>query len=335
MRLLAAALLVLTTPTWAQKEIIFGSGKPPTYREEDLDRRFARSRVAKALDKGTDDPACQMLLGGLLAGVAEAAPFFHRRDENFSIDPHLVNAINTQLSTPRFPAQAYLMAMVRKVLIDRRLPDEWLATAEKIAPNVPLMDLAKLRYLNDGIRSIDSFLLSPPVLRDRYDVEVTRANSTFAKDAPAAFKDAYLDRDIAWNGGVFLVDAALSKKKKKKDAEGIEASLTWSPPPPPKTMQNFFESKKGPPPVAIRAILEPKQYVVLERLPKGRRLIVKGRLWDMKGAVTSVELRDALIFEDADWSRAVLGSPALVNQCPFAVNDLTGTAPNQPGGFAQ
>ena len=44
--------------------------------------------------------------------------------------------------------------------------------------------------------------------------------------------------------------------------------------------------------------------------------------------------RDALIFEDRDFSRGVyLGDPNAVAACPLAINELTGVAPVQPGGF--
>ncbi|MBS1150943.1 MAG: hypothetical protein H6Q89_2641, partial [Myxococcaceae bacterium] len=40
------------------------------------------------------------------------------------------------------------------------------------------------------------------------------------------------------------------------------------------------------------------------------------------------------LFEDRDFSRGVvLGDPNSVAQCPLAINELTGVAPVQPGGF--
>jgi len=52
--------------------------------------------------------------------------------------------------------------------------------------------------------------------------------------------------------------------------------------------------------------------------------------------VQDVELRDALIFQDRDWTQgSTLVDPNAVARCPLAVNDLTGAAPQQPGAFGQ
>ena len=49
----------------------------------------------------------------------------------------------------------------------------------------------------------------------------------------------------------------------------------------------------------------------------------------------ALEVRDGLIFDDRDWSSGVLlGRPQDVATCAVAINELTGTAPQQPGGFA-
>jgi hypothetical protein len=49
-----------------------------------------------------------------------------------------------------------------------------------------------------------------------------------------------------------------------------------------------------------------------------------------------VELRDALLFQDRDWTQGnTLVDPAAVARCPLAVNDLMGMAPFQPGAFGQ
>jgi hypothetical protein len=332
---LAAAL-----PAFAQKEVFFGPpGTEVLFKEQDIDRRFKKSKLGKALNAGTDNPACVQLIGGLLTALAEVGPYIHRRDENFTLDPTLLEALGTQLSTPAFPASAYLLAMVRRVLIDRKLPDEWLELAKKINPAVRIIDLGKLRMMNEGIKPIDSFLFSLPALRERYIEEVLSANSAVTSDVEASFKDDYVPRDIAW-GGARLVDAGLRKKTKKakfdpNEIQELIAILEWLPPDPNDRELNLLaKAATKPPPIRIFARLLPRQYLDLERLPIGKRLIVKGRFWKMDDSVTEVEVKDALLFEDRDWSRGViLGMPEVIAQCPLAVNELTGVAPVQPGGF--
>src|SRR5690242_9604151 len=111
MRRIALLLsIVIALPAFAQKEVFFGlpGAKQPIFKEQDIDRRFKKSRLGKALytGAGADDPNCLQLLGGLLTALAEAGPYFHRRDENFTLDPILLDAVNSQLSTPAFPATA-------------------------------------------------------------------------------------------------------------------------------------------------------------------------------------------------------------------------------------
>ena len=100
----ALILLLVASPAVAQKEEIFGTGKPPNFREEKMDSRFVKSKFAKMLVAGTEDPGCVQLLGGLFLALGEIAPLIHRRDENFTLPPEIQEAIQTQLSTPRFPA---------------------------------------------------------------------------------------------------------------------------------------------------------------------------------------------------------------------------------------
>jgi len=339
-RLTFVLCLAIGLPAFAQKEVFFRPGNEQLlFKEQDVDRRFKKSKLGKALYTGTDDPYCLQLIGGLLTALAETGPYFHRRDENFTLDPILLEAVQTQLSTQRFPAASYLLAMVRRVLIDRKVPDEWLALAAAINPQIRIIDVGKLKMMNEGIKQVDSFLFTLPALRDRYIVEVVAANSAVTSDVASAFRDAYIDRDVAW-GGAVLVDAGLNKKKKGKKfdptaLEEIIAVLEWVPPDPNDREINFFRKPaEKPVPIRIFARLKPKQYLDIERLPRGKRLIVKGRFWEMNLSVTEVEVRDALLFEDRDFSRGVvLGDPNSVAQCPLAINELTGVAPVQPGGF--
>lgn len=341
-RLSFVLALALAIPCFAQKEALFRPGDGPLmFKEQDLDRRFKKSKLAKALYAGSDDPNCQMLMAGLFAVLAEAAPYFHRRDENFTLDPNLLAAMQSQLSTPAFPAAAYFMAMVRRVLIDRKVPDEWVAHAAQLNTS-KFIDVGKLKALNEGLKQIDNFMFSLPMLRDRYIIEVVSANSAVTSDVAAEFRDTYIDREVAW-GGAVLVDAGLNKPKKAKkgqkfDPNAIEeiiAILQWVPPDPNDKELNLLAKKADKPiPITIYAKLRPKQYLELERLPRGKRLIVKGRFYEMNLSMTEVLVKDALLFEDRDWNRGVwLGDPNAVAACPLAINELTGVAPVQPGGF--
>ena len=326
MRALCALCVLLAVPAFAQKEALFNLGKPVTFKEQDIDKRFKKSRLAKALETGTEDPACTQLLGGLF----------------FALDPAVMNALETQLSTPAFPASAYLVAMVRRVRIEGKLPDAWLETAKALNAKVQIIDLGRLRYLNEEPSPIDSIHFTLSKLRECYVVEVIQANSAVSADAAANFRDAYLDREVAW-GGATLIDAGARRnqplKKGKKPVPGMEeliAIFGWLPPEAtPQGLQFFGKAPaEKPRPVQIFARLKPKQYVDLEKIPRGHRMLVKGRFWEMNQSIDEVEVRDALIFEDRDFSHGVvLGEPGTVAQCPFALNEITGVAPQQMGGF--
>lgn len=342
MRLMSIFLaLSFATPALAQKDELFGTGKPVVYREETMDRRFAKSRVAKMLKEGSAEVGCVQLMGALFIALAEIGPNLHKRDENFLLDPNLVAAIQNQVTTPNFPAMAYLLSMVRRVLIDKRLPDEWFETAKAINGVVKIIDLGKLKMMNEGITFVDSAAFTIPLLKNRYFTEVVGANSAVTTDVAGSFRDAYLDRDVAW-GGATLIDAGSNapKKKKGKKYNPVElgelvAILEWLPPDPRKTEIDFYgdASKKPPPPVRIIAKLAPKQYTDLEKAFRGQRMLVRGRFWEMNRDVTQVEVRDAQLFEDRDWYGALLADPNVIATCPAAINELTGIGPAQPGGF--
>jgi hypothetical protein len=333
--------LCAALPALAQKEEIFGSGKPPAFREEKMDRKFAKSRVAKLLDQGTDEPACVQLLGGLLVALAEIVPSLHKRDENFILDPALVEAVNTQLSTPQFPAMAYLVSMVRKVMITGHLPDSWLETATQLNKTVKIIDLAKLKSINESISLADSAYFTIPRLKQQYYTDVIGANSAVTTDVVATFRDTWLDRDVAW-GGATLVDVGINQpkgKKKKKyrlaEPEELVAVLQWTPPDPrKKELDLLAQHPTKVEPITIYARLQPKQYVDVEKLFRGQRIMLKGRFWEMNKQLTELEVRDAVLFNDTDWSQGViLGNPAEIASCSAAINELTGVAPEQPGGF--
>jgi hypothetical protein len=335
--------LLWSAPAWAQKGLFFADGNPVVFREEEADRRFKKTRIYKALNEGTNDPNCVQLLGGLLTALGEAAPFLHRRDANFSVDPYVLGAVQSQLSVNGFPAGNYLNAMVRRVLIDKKMPDGWMVTAERINPVVRIIDLAKLKYMNEGTKPIDSFYFTLGALRDRWDLEVLKANSLVRTDVAEEFRDSYLDRDVAW-GGATLIDFKLEEalpetpapgKKKKYVPDHMIAYLEWTPPAPSSEKMVVFAHTPGAEkPIRITAELHPRQYLQLASVPKGKRLLVKGRFWEMNKAISAIEMRDVLLFEDRDWSRGILlADPNAVAACPLLVNELTGVAPIQPGGF--
>ncbi|MBZ4399919.1 hypothetical protein OWM54_02375 [Myxococcus sp. MISCRS1] len=341
-RLLVLALGLLASPALAQPEFFFGTGEAPVFREEAIDKRFLRTRLFQALDQGTADANCAQVVGAYLTLLGEVGTQFHKRDENFMLDPALVQALNTQLVTDRFPGNSYFVTMVRRVLIDKQLRPDWLKTAESLVPYYPAIDMARLRFLADGTKPVDSFLLTLPVLRERYKEEVQRVNSVAVSTAEALFRDNYLDHELAFSG-LELVDVKLEKPKKKKLKKGEEpepermvARLIWTEPEPAPTAT--YEFQFGKPRkrerVEVVAILQDKQYVDLNKLLKGNTVLVRGRFWEYKKGLSSIELRDALLFQERDWARiGGLVEPMALASCPLAVNDLTGIAPVQPGAF--
>lgn len=321
------ALVLVPSFARAQASAIFGNGQAVTYREEKLDRQFERTRLARALSSGHSNPNCVQLLGGLLTLLAEAGPRLHKRDQNFFLEPALVNALNSQLTVPAFPSSTYFGEMVRRVLIDGKMPAEWLKVAQDVNVSVRVIDLAKLQFLADGMTPIDSLYLTLPFLLERHRVEVSQATSAVASSAQRGFREDYLDHEIAW-GGLTLVD--ITARHGKSEAVLEE--------PVPKPKQPTIPFLQEEPPTHRRLItvkLASHQYLPLAKLPKGARMLVRGRLYDFNASMTHLEVRDALIFEDRDFSQgALLADPNAVARCPLAKNDLTGSV-NQTGGFGQ
>ena len=116
------------------------------------------------------------------------------------------------------------------------------------------------------------------------------------------------------------------------------ARLVWYPPDPncgsvSRCSASPTEKPKG---VNITARLAEKQYVNLDQIPQGHPVLVRGRLWEYKKGITDVEIRDAMLFLDRDFSQGVLlADPNATAACPAAFNELTGMAPSQPGGFGR
>ncbi|QSQ27306.1 hypothetical protein JY651_21400 [Pyxidicoccus parkwayensis] len=340
--LFALALSLLALPAAAQPELFFGNGQAPVFREEDLDKRFAKTRLYKALREGTQDPNCAQVVGAMLTLLGETGAVFHKRDENFMLEPVLVQALSTQLVNGRFPGNAFFVAMVRRVLIDQKLPPEWLVTAQALAPYYPAIDMGKLRFMADGVKPLDSFVLTLPVMREKYKEDVERATSVAGPTAEALFRDNYLDHELAFTG-LEVVDVKLEKPKKKRLKKGEEpekpymvARLVWVEPEPASTTQYEFQfgKPKKRTKVDITAKLAETQYVDLNKLLRGTKVLMRGRFWEYKKGLTTIEMRDALVFPERDWTQiATLVDPVALDACPLAINDLTGLAPVQPGAF--
>src|SRR5690606_37863309 len=102
MRVLSPLLLILAVlgpdVAWAQKEVLFGTSKPPVYRAETHDQRFRRTRISQALRAGQVGPECTQVVGGLLTLVGEVGMQFHKRDENLFLPQALTQALTTQLT---------------------------------------------------------------------------------------------------------------------------------------------------------------------------------------------------------------------------------------------
>ncbi|MCL2011197.1 MAG: hypothetical protein FWG75_00150 [Cystobacterineae bacterium] len=342
--LIVLVALLTCFPVFAQvpKITIFGDGRRPSFKTEEIDKKFMRSRLARALNEGTSDDNCKALLGGLLTALAETAPFFHNRDENLHVDPHLLAAIESQLNSPTFPASAYFVTMARQVLIKKRMPEEWLKTAEKINATYNIIDLSKLKMISEGLSPIDSFLLTLPMLKQRFDEDVLSVTSASKTDVLTEFKDTYIDREVSFSG-LQLVDIKIPPRNTRQQRtatplsqlEALVAELTWVIPGQQTNSHTFgLERPRPPKAIVVRALLTPRQYINLDRIPKGAKLIVKGRLWSTNEDLTKVEIHNALLFEDRDWSKGVLlALPGMTDKCPFTTNDLMGILPEQPGGF--
>jgi hypothetical protein len=335
---------------------LFGGSKPPLFREEELDRRFKYSKVNKMLMSGNvEGTPCLQLAGSLFVTLAEIAPYLHKKDEKFYLDPMLGQSFAMQMDSQRFPGSVYLLAMVRRVLIDGRMPREWLTAALKVNEVVQIIDIAKLKYLTDGVRHIDNAFFSFDVLRQRRATEVGAATSAAAGTAAMAFRDVYVDRQVTW-GGLQLIDVGPERRTPLKgkrgpllvEQGGVVAHLLWTEPGPNQpdlampgasnmpSVTAIFAPPKRVTAVITARLLEP-QYADLYSLPRGSRVMVKGRLFEMSNDLSQIVLRDSYLFMDRDWSQgAVLADPGTMLQCAAAVNDVTGTAGAfQPGGFGQ
>lgn len=336
--ILAVGLLPLA-PAYAagqlNAQMIFNGGQKVQYRVREQDRRFDRSDIAKALDTGTDDPACAQVLTGLLAALANAGPLLQSRDARFILDPNpiMVAALQRQLMSRRFPGNAYLAAMVRRVMIDGKLPDKWFATAKKLDPRGEIIDLSRLKFLAQGFTPIDSIYFSFPVLLQRYQAEVKSATTAASGTAMQRFRDTYLDHTVAW-GGLTVVDIRPEEHHGHDSEGGMVARLELRPAPKHQTTVAipFLRRKRGPKPYHFTVHLQPYQLVTLSDLGKGQKVLVRGRLFDFNSRMTHFVIRDALLFPEPS-PPIRLADPRAVAKCSIATDELNGV--DQAGtGFA-
>ncbi len=284
------------------------AAKPYVFRQTEKDRRFPKTLLAKALAQTPSDAACARVAASFLMGLAEAAPYFHKKDDRFMLFPGLV----APLESPRFPAGDYLVHLLRRVAIDGKAPESYLSTARDLKERFKApIDLARLAYAVDGLQPIDSMELTLGALLRRYDEEVHLAPSIAKSSALDRFQDRYLDRDVAWDG-LLLADIRKTEPRrmgpKGELRVGVQATFLVPMAPKSPTSIPFFEAPK-PDPVRIRALLAPDQYLDLKATVRSAKYVVRGRLWSFQAAAADpdlpsidIELREAIVFEDHDWS---------------------------------
>ncbi|MGI5861843.1 MAG: hypothetical protein ACOX6T_07255 [Myxococcales bacterium] len=329
-----AALLALPLAVRSESPDLFAK-KPHRWRTEDLDKRFLKTRIAKALQEPPADPACARVVASLLMAFSEAAPYFHKKDENF----FLFQTIIAPIATEDFPAEAYLRHMVRRAMLDKKAPEAWLKTAKVLRERhkAPI-DLARLAYAVDGPMLIDSVYFSLAVFLERYQAEVALAPSLAQASAQQRFRDQYLDRDLTW-GGLVLADIHKEDRPKKRkgkaaldaeEDEGPSYIATLVVPVAAPVSHPIFKAPKQEP-IRVRVKLMLQQYFDLTKAVVSSPYIVRGRLWDFKvgdGAPGTppleFEIRDGLLFEDRDWSRyAGFAQPGDAEACALCINDLS------------
>jgi hypothetical protein len=337
----ALALLTLSAPGLVRAQVVdpelFGDGKPPVYREEETDRRFLKTGIAQGLAAPPKDPACRRILATLLVAYSDALPYLHRKDQNFFVDPALLATLDRTASSAEFPARAYLAAMIRRTLIDRKVPEAWGATSELFRKELAApIATPRMGLYESALPLIDSFGFTIPALLDRYAREVKLAPSLTVDVAEDRYRDKYMDRDVTW-GGLILHDIAQEAppeppkgKHKKKDEPPPEPTklATWAivgfPVGKPQQVLPGVPGGGQVPQLQIRIRLADDQKADVEKFVRGSRVMVKGHLWDIATNMDFVEVRDGFLFADPEWEAwPGLAQPGDVRACPIAVNDLS------------
>ncbi len=321
--------------------------KPYLFREDEQDKRFSNTRLAKALGQVPADAACARVAASYLMALAEAAPFFHKKDDRMVLFTGMV----APLENRQFPAGEYLLHLLRRVAIDGKAPEAWLATARQLKSRIKApIDLARLEYAVDGLRPVDSVELTLAALVARYEEEVRLAPSLAQASALERFQDRYLDRDVVW-GSLVLADIRTQGPPKLKKGESPSPSdgegrpylqATFLVPLASGPDNPFFPAPKKAP-IRIRARLASEQYLDVKAAVRTAKYVVHGRLFafqagsGMGGSQTfGIELREALLFDDHDWSHyAGFASAQDAASCDACRNDLSPRGLKEPEGVGK
>ena len=311
------------------------AAKPYVFREDEKDKRFSNTRLAKALAQVPADPACARVAASYLMALAEAAPFFHKKDERLVLFTGMV----APLENRKFPAGDYLVHLLRRVAIDGKAPEAWLETARQLKSRYKApIDLARLEYAVDGLQPVDTVELTLGALVGRYQEEVRLAPSLAQASALDRFQDRYIDRDVVW-GALVLADIRKDAPPKLKkgesasppDAEALPSyQATFLVPVASGPDNPFFPVPKREP-IRIRARLAPQQYLDVKAAVRTAKYVVHGRLFAFQagsgkaGSPTfDIELREAILFDDRDWSHyAGFASAQDAAACDACRNDLS------------
>ncbi len=332
------ALLALPLPALADDDLF--AATPHAWREDAEDKRLPKTRIGQALSAAPKNPACGRVVGSLLAALAEAAPYFHKRDENLPV----FNVFTAPMSSDKFPAGDYLTHMLHRAMIDGKVPEGWLQVAKELKTRLKApIDLARLAYAVDGAQLTDSIYFTLDAFVQRYAAEVELAPSIAQDSAMERFQDRYLDRDVSWFG-LTLLDIHKEAPRKIKGVEVDDkpsyfATLAQV---KPASQADALFGRRGPEPIRIRVKLAAEQYLDLKKAVVSGKYLVRGRIFSFKrgdGKPSSppleVEIRDALLFEDHDWSGyRGFASQEDVLACPeLCVNDLSPLGLQQQQGI--
>jgi hypothetical protein len=302
---------------------LFNPGAPPVFKEETDDRRFEKTAFFRALSEGPPSAPCARVLGSYFAALANAAPYFHKRDADFYVDQRLMQVLTSTAGGPMFPAPTYLTFMIRQVLIERSLPQAWFNTAKMLVARTGApIDLARLAFIADGVHRLDSFYFSLPALIDRYKKEVALAPSAGQPTARQEFHDRYVDREVAW-GGLTLIDVQRVEPEKSPPAAEVPTFIAHLALTFPLSQRDKMMGRKAVDPLRITARLREKQYIDVTRVEVSRKFLIRGRLWSFDNLLQGIELNEAILFEETNWNTwNGTSSLADVASCPLCINEL-------------
>ena len=340
---LALAVLGAAAPARAEQDDEYFTKKPYVWKEDDRDKRLLNTKLMKSMETGFKNPGCARVAASLLAAFAEATPYFHKKDNRFAI----FKVFTDPITTDKFPADDYLVHMLHRAMIDGKAPEAWLTAAKALKSKYKApIDLARLAYAVDGPTLIDSIDFGFVVFLQKYQAEVLLAPTVAQASALERFQDRYLDRDFAWSGLILAdihkeVPPPKPKPKLKKgqkpppvDEDDEDAKpkyyATLLVPQNAPVSHPIFQTR-APEPMRIIARLLPEQYIDLKKVVVTEKFLVRGRFYGFRigsgkkdEPPVIVEVRDALLFEDHDWTNyAGFADANDVAACDIAINDLS------------